>query len=729
MAENDGKRRGESITENVNDGLAGGESTLSMPSGNCAPNPQTIGTWGQFRLLEKVGHGSFGEVYRAFDTVLEREVALKLLLSGIVPQGEEASALQEARALAKVRHPNVLAVYGVAKHEGRAGFWSDLVHGKTLSDLLGVQGPFGPREVALIGIDVAKALSAVHAAHLLHRDIKASNVMREEGGRILLMDFGLTHRKEASGQISGTLPYLAPELLRGQPASVASDIYAVGVLLYYLLAGKHPFEENSLTTLKAAHESSARPRLMNDRPDLPEPLTRVVETAMEPDPGKRYASAGEMISALSAAAELSATHRPAPRNRRWLWLIAAAVLIPVGLYFFGAFRKTLPAGTAQQDYLKAQDLLDRYYKPHNIENAISLFQKAAKQDPTLASAYAGLGRALWSKYRETHDLNSLELAKIACRRALELDHDNASAHVTSGMIYTGAARTDLAAEELKEALRLNSRSADAYSALAELYQKQGRAADVEPTIQKAIDLAPGAWLYVNQLGTYYLSKGNYAGAAREFQQATALNPDNAHAWNNLGLAYRRQNRLAEAQAAYEKSLTMEAAFSPLSNLGTILELRGNHAEAVQVFTRAVQMNSSSYVSWGNLASAQSRISGSEAEARAHYLKAISVAEEARVKAPDDPVILAVLGSYYASVGMYAKSAPLLRQASALAPDNPQILYRVAEGYELMHRREDALKSIAKAMAFGFSRETIEGNPELDGLRADRRFPVKSNQSK
>ena len=159
-----------------------------------AEMPPVSQAWGSFRLLARVGHGSFGEVYRAWDPHLEREVAVKLLLPASVGDEEDYRAiLREARALAAVQHPNIVHVYGMDRHDGRVGYWTDFVHGKTLSFLVLAQGPFGYREAALIGLDVAKALSAVHRAGLLHRDIKAENVMREEGGRILLMDFRAEH--------------------------------------------------------------------------------------------------------------------------------------------------------------------------------------------------------------------------------------------------------------------------------------------------------------------------------------------------------------------------------------------------------------------------------------------------------------------------------------------------------------------------------------------------------
>ena len=167
------------------------------------------GSWGSFELLELVGRGTFGEVFRAWDPRLQREIGLKILMPRSV--GGEAQfeeLLREARALASVRHPNIVPIYGVDRHEGLVGFWTDFVHGKTLSTLVREQGPLGYREAALVGLDVAKALSAVHRAGLLHRDIKAGNVMREEGGRILLMDFGLTTLPQRQTGVAGTSMHL-----------------------------------------------------------------------------------------------------------------------------------------------------------------------------------------------------------------------------------------------------------------------------------------------------------------------------------------------------------------------------------------------------------------------------------------------------------------------------------------------------------------------------------------
>ena len=275
--------------------------------------PPLDATWGGFQLLTRVGAGGFGEVYRAWDPNLQREIALKLLLPGALDtEAEYQATLREARALASVRHPNIVSIYGCDRHNGRVGFWTDFIHGRTLASLLVTQGPFGYHEAALIGLEVTRALSAVHRANLLHRDIKPENVMREEGGRILLMDFGLSALPQHTSQLAGTPNYMAPELFRRQPATVASDLYAVGVLLYFLVTGQTPARLNGLTTAQAAEACTHRKPLIDLRSDLPETFLRIVNRAICVNPEERFRSAGEMAEALAASLGASTVSQAAP---------------------------------------------------------------------------------------------------------------------------------------------------------------------------------------------------------------------------------------------------------------------------------------------------------------------------------------------------------------------------------------------------------------------------------
>jgi TolB-like protein len=182
----------------------------------------------------------------------------------------------------------------------------EYLRGCTLEDLLERQGPFSGREAALVGQDLCRALAAVHGAGLVHRDIKAQNVIREEGGRVVLMDFGtglLLENEESvrSAPIAGTPLYLAPEVLNGRDASPASDVYSVGVLLFHLVTGTYPYAVRSLAELRQAQRKSARQRLQDLRPDLSEGFVQAVDRAMDIDPAARYQSAGALQQGLSAA--------------------------------------------------------------------------------------------------------------------------------------------------------------------------------------------------------------------------------------------------------------------------------------------------------------------------------------------------------------------------------------------------------------------------------------------
>ena len=705
------------------------EATLSMGEDGKPLARPALGNWGPFRLIQKVGQGSFGEVYRAFDTTLEREVALKLLLPSSQDQESEIkSLLREARAIARVRHNNVVSVHGVDRHEGRVGFWSDFVRGKTLSALINAQGPFAPREAAHIGIDLCRAVGAVHAAGLLHRDIKTGNAMREEGGRILLMDFGLTHDTGEHHHSSGTPVYMAPELLAGQPATVATDIYALGIVEFHLLTGRYPVEGSGIDAVRAAHAAGSRQSLLALRPDVPEALARVVETATNPDPVKRYASAGQMISALSDAMGFEATS-PAKKEggfRAWMLAPVAAVAL---VFAFPQVRNAVfsspvvapPAVSVRGDYDTAHNLLENYYRPKALETAIPLFQKVVDKDPQYAPAWADLGRANFLQFRQLRDNHFIEPARKASLRALELNRELPSVHVTLGMLYTELGQNDLAVQELSDAVKLDSRSAEAYSALADLYYRQGRLKDVEPNFIKSIELAPDDWRMANQFGVYYLRTGKSDLAVVQFQKAVSITPDNPRVLNNLGSSYRLQNRLSEARSKLEHAIEIEPSAMLYRNLGYVLTDEGKYSQAAETFQKEIELDRSSYVAWGQLGFAYFRMGENAAKIRETYLKAISLAEARRKELRNPPNLLADLGGFYATVGNESRSTPLLRQAAALAPEDPEILYDVAVGFELLHKREEALKWVRQALSHGYSSVSLERDPVLSALRADPRY--------
>jgi len=290
--------------------------------------------WGPLKLLERIGRGGASDVFRAFDPSLKTEVALKLLRPGV---GSADRLLEEARRLARVRHPNVLIIHGVDVHDGRAGIWSDRISGLTLEELLAAQGPLSAEECIRIGIELCGALAAVHRAGLIHRDVKTGNVMREHGGRIVLMDFGAGSERNGNDSVldeDGTPLFMAPEQIRGAPATVASDMYSLGVLLFRLASRSFPVEAKSYAELRALHNRGERTSLRSLRPDLPAPFVAVVERALDTDPQRRFADAGSLERALIGASHTNDRSKDGSekRSRALPWIAIGIALAALAIW-------------------------------------------------------------------------------------------------------------------------------------------------------------------------------------------------------------------------------------------------------------------------------------------------------------------------------------------------------------------------------------------------------------
>jgi len=278
-----------------------------------------LGTWGRYVLEQQVGSGGFGVVYRAWDPELEMTVAIKIL--------HRLGPRDEGRKLAQLRHPNIVRVLNLEEHEGRQGLVMEFVRGETLEALVRARGTFNDREAAVIAEDICRALAAVHGSGLIHRDVKARNIMRERAGRLVLMDFGAgervnpdTHEGRSGG--AGTPLYLAPEILDSRPASPASDVYAVGVLLFFLVSGRYPYEGKNLDEICAAHAAGRRRSLVEFRSDVSPPFLATVERALAVKPGDRFPTAAAMLKALGAVTAAKTD---------WLRLLRRAAMVAGGL--------------------------------------------------------------------------------------------------------------------------------------------------------------------------------------------------------------------------------------------------------------------------------------------------------------------------------------------------------------------------------------------------------------
>jgi serine/threonine protein kinase len=307
--------------------------TTVAPTADNSPERE----WGRYRLVQEIGAGSFGSVHRALDPALDLDIAIKILHRHVSDHLLKEQLLREARALAKVRHHNVVRVLGVEFKGERVGLCTEFIEGETLENEVKQRGTFSQSQAVEVGTALCQALSAVHRAGFVHRDVKARNTMRErDTGRIVLMDFGSGRDLEeelASRNIGveGTALYMAPEVLAGEPASFSSDAYSVGVVLYFVLTGAYPVEADSLDDLRAAHRDGLRTPLGDRRPDLAPSFVRVVERAIA-SKQKRYARPAALCEDLL---KTSTERRPLWVKRLMVLALtfAATVVGLIGLGF------------------------------------------------------------------------------------------------------------------------------------------------------------------------------------------------------------------------------------------------------------------------------------------------------------------------------------------------------------------------------------------------------------
>src|SRR5438093_532730 len=301
----------------------------------------TAGTkLGPYEILAPIGAGGMGEVYRARDTRLGREVAIKVLPAALAKDPDRLRRFeQEARAAGQLNHPNILTVYEFGVHEGAPFIVSELLEGGTLRERL-AGGAIPPRKAIELAIQIAHGLAAAHDKGIFHRDLKPENLFVTTEGRLKILDFGLAKliQPEAPsaamttlatapavtepGKVMGTAAYMSPEQVRAKPADARSDVFSFGAVLYEMLSGQHAFQRETAAETMAAIVKEDQPDLATLAKNLSPALDRMINHCLEKSPDQRFQSAKDLAFALGAlsgsesTAALPAASRP--RSRRWL---------------------------------------------------------------------------------------------------------------------------------------------------------------------------------------------------------------------------------------------------------------------------------------------------------------------------------------------------------------------------------------------------------------------------
>ena len=666
------------------------QSHHSLPAIASQPEDTDPGReWGGLRIVEHIGRGSFGDVYRAWDPRLAREVALKLLRRDLRGQGVTDLA-HEGRLLARVNHPNIVTVYGAESIDGHVGIWMELVQGTTLAHQIASSGPISSTEAIAIGVTLADALAAVHRAGLVHRDVKPQNIIRADAGRLILTDFGAgcAFRDEldaATRELAGTPLYLAPEILEGERATPNSDVYSLGVLLYYSVTGQYPVRGQTLHELRAAHRHKIRTPLRAAAPTLPVRFTQVIDRAIAAEPERRFESATALRDALAALS-------PPPQARRLLtWLLAAALASAIAAGIFLVSQSSpatsiavLPM-TSQSATPEGQELADGFVseltrtlaeidgldvRPRPSPFAV----RAASQDT------AALGRLLRANYllRGTSSENSDQW-----RIEVELVRTSDGTRVWARTFDRGVTEAFLIREEIARAIAhelqlpppLRRRVGAVDPAAYGLFLKARALTDAHrgaAALRRAITLYEQslkadrsfAAAHAGLADAWALMSLNYGGVSPAEAQthmrdaahrALAIDPTLAEAHAAMGIALAREQRWHEAESSFRTALKLNRGIPSIYVSYAIAALfpQGKMREALEVLTHAVAIDPLSHEARRMLVWVQI--------STGHYNAAIELCRQILADDPNDLHTRQVLGRALFHTGAHADAIAIFEK--------------------------------------------------------------------
>jgi len=661
-------------------------------------------TLAHYEITGLLGKGGMGEVYRARDTKLKRDIALKILPAELAANPARLQRFQrEAEAVAGVNHPHIVTLYSVEMEAGTHFLTMELVEGHELGHFLSPDGmPLA--KVFEIGTAVADALAAAHAKGIVHRDLKPANVMITKDGHVKVLDFGLAKLAETGpqtpdditlalgltreGAVLGTVPYMSPEQLRGRDVDYRSDIFSLGVLLYELSAGRRPFQGDNSADLTSSILKEAPSSLTELRPELPRHLGRIVDHCLEKEPKDRYQSAldirnelrglrREMESGVSQTTGpvASAPTTAAAERRRRLWVgltVAVAVLALAGAFLIGrndgptqepevavsAAEGPSIAVMAFADLSPNQD--QEYFSDGISEELLNLLARVRELKVTArTSSFSFKGK-------------DIEVPEIGRQLGVS--------HVLEGSVRMAGNRVRITAQLIQTADGFQVWSQNWDRTLDDIFAIQDEIAnevvselrvallDEVPKVRTTDPEAYALHLQAVQLARKRTADG-YAQSDSLYREVLAIDPDYVPSWVNLasnlvnevfvGLLSADEG-FGPAREAANRAIELDpGSASAHSGLGSIAVADGDLASAATHFQRALELDPTSPVILGN--------SSMLLKALGRLDEAIALDEEAVRR---DPVNVAWLFNLAAAKhynGQNDESIALLRTVLSLSP--------------------------------------------------------------
>jgi len=734
-------------------------------------------TVSHYRVLEKVGGGGMGVVYKAEDTRLGRMVALKFLPEELATDRQALERFQrEARAASALNHPNICTIYDVDDSDGRPFIAMELLEGQTLKHRIAGR-PMSLDLTVQVGLQIADALEAAHARGIIHRDIKPANVFLTERGQAKLLDFGLAKSLRPAGaetaaesltQVGatpGTLPYMAPEQVRGEKVDARADLYALGTVLYEMATGQRPFREELATRLadEILHLPPTPPRRLN--PEIPERLEAAILKCLEKDPASRFQSARALMADLRLLAGpgvASAGPRPAAR-RWWAPAVAGALLVAVATVATVLWKRGSPepaqTGVAAKPSVAVLPFQNMSADPQNeyfsdgmteeIISKLSRIQSLQVASRTSVMRYKGtqkdikeIGQELAVRYVLE---GSVRKAESRVRVTAQLIDSQTGFHVWADdfdrEIKDVFAVQEETAMRIAEALNLRL-SPQEQQAVRRRYTENLEAYD--------------AFLRGRAVFGFSDEPKRLEAARKHFQRALKSDPEYAPALAGLAqveaLYYRNLDPTPARQQRAEEFARQALARDPqLADahmaMGFVHAVRYDYVHAEDEFRQATALEPDNALAWSRLSWAlgyQQPPKAKEAEAAAReairlqssfpiayyylgralllqqrYEEAAGAFQQALELEPNYSVPHLGLAHVRLAQGNYLQARKELQLSGSGAPI---ILVVSSSIYAAQGDRENALAELEKALAGGYRDfAALDANPHLAPLRPDPRF--------
>jgi serine/threonine-protein kinase len=712
--------------------------------------PLTPGTrLGPYEVIAPLGAGGMGEVYLAFDSRLQREVALKVLTAG---GGDAATRLiREARVASALGHPNICTVFEASEIDGQAFIAMERVSGRSLSDLVRSERLLADRVIRL-GAQMADALAHAHAQGVVHRDFKSGNVMVGADGRLKILDFGIAIRHAPDGReqtavatesvdradlMAGTLPYMAPEVLRGAAADTRGDVWALGVVLFEMAAGRRPFAGDTQYELTSAILTTPVPDFPGD---VPVGLQSIVRKCLAKEPGERYQRASEVHAALEAigsmggrttAASTTSTTSPTGKGRRAIGLAAAGALVVAALVVAAVWSRGRPSDGAPGGGPRI--------------HAIAVLPLANLSGDAAQDFFAdGMTEALITDLARVKGVDVISRTSVAQYKGTQkplrqIARELAVDAVVEGSVIRAGDRVRITAQLIEASsdrhLWANDYDRDARDVLALQHEvARAIAREVRATLMPQEEATPAEGRRVDPAAhdlylkgralVYRLNEASIVQAIALFEEAIRIDPAFAEAWAGLAAAHSERGIWgvvssretgARAHAAITRALALDnsipEAYAVLGFISTVYDWDWTAAE--RALKKSIELSPSEAHAHQYYASLM--------QALRRFPEGVTAGEIDRRLNPVSPIALSSLGRARYRAQQFDTAIGDFKDGIALDPAYAPNYARLADVYLALGQYDEALRWLDKGQAVsGGTRRQTDGYAMAYALAGRRR---------